>query len=70
MLEARITRFCYRDKWDKWNKKMNRFEEEHPLMGILLFQILVGILLIAAVSGIAFAGGGIIWMFCSIMGIV
>lgn len=65
MLEGMITKFCHRDKINKW---MERFEEEHPLLGILLFQISISVLLIGAVSGIAFAGGGIIWMFSRILG--
>lgn len=67
MLEAIMSRLGHMDKVNKW---MERFEDEHPLLGILLFQVSVGILLIASVSGIAFAGGGIIWMFYKIMGMM
>ncbi|MEW4413441.1 hypothetical protein [Clostridium sp. AN503] len=67
VLGAMITRFCH---IEKCRKQIGVFEEEDLFLGILLFLVFVGILLIAAVSGIAFAGYGIIWMFCGIMNVM
>lgn len=67
MLQTVITELSH---WNKENGLLDRFEEKHPLLGILLFQAAVGILLIAAVSGIAFAGGGIIWIFYRLVGVM
>lgn len=55
-------------QWNHSNKVFERFEQSHPFLSILLFQILVGLGLICAVGGIAGLGGSIIWMFYRLMG--
>ena len=60
MLEGLLDAF---EKWNKRTKLLDRLEDDHPLLGMLLFQIVGGLLMVATVSGIAFAGGAIIWMF-------
>ncbi len=44
-------------------KFADRFEKGHPVISLLVFQIAVAVCLIAAVGGIALAGGGLIWLF-------
>ena len=56
-----------RDKKMRWSESL---EENHPLLSFLLFQILCGIFMVAAVSGITFAGGAIIWMFYQMVGMM
>lgn len=46
------------------------FEQRHPLLGMLVFQIAAGVILIGAVGGIAFTGGMIIWMFYQVIGVM
>lgn len=48
----------------------DRLEKRHPVLSMLVFQITVALFLIAAVGGIALAGGGIIWMFYRIVGMI
>lgn len=58
---------------DHWNRKdgfLDRCEQKHPLLSMVLFQIFSGLLLIGAVGTIAFAGGMIIWMFYRIIGVM
>lgn len=45
-------------------------EKKHPLCSMIVFQIAVGAGLVAAVGGIAFAGAGILWMFCNLAGVM
>jgi len=54
------------EELEHWNQKtrlLDRLEENYPLLSLLLFQILAGVLMVAVVSGIAFTGGVLIWMF-------
>lgn len=56
-----------------WNKRgggLERFEQKHPLLSMVVFQIAVGMMLIGAVGGIAFTGGMIIWMFYRMIGVM
>lgn len=49
---------------------VDNFEHCHPNISLLIFQAAVGILLIAAVSGIALLGGGVIWAFYQAIGVM
>lgn len=54
------------EELEHWNQKtrlLDRLEENYPLLSLLMFQILAGVLMVAVVSGIAFTGGVLIWMF-------
>ena len=44
-------------------KFADRFEKRHPVISLLVFQIVVAVFLLAAVGGIALSGGGVIWLF-------
>lgn len=48
----------------------DKLEQRHPVLCMLVFQIAVALFLIAAVSGIALAGGGVIWLFYHLVGIM
>lgn len=47
-----------------------RLERRHPLLSMVVFQVVVGLMLIGAVGGIAFAGGLVIWMFYRLAGVM
>lgn len=51
-------------------KIVDRFEHHYPNVSMLIFQAAVGITLVAAVSGIAFLGGGVIWIFYRAVGVM
>ena len=46
----------------------DRLEQKHSVLSMLVFQIAVALFLIAAVGGIALAGGGLIWLFYHLVG--
>lgn len=46
------------------------FKERHPLYSMIVFQIVIGAGLVASVGGITFAGAGILWMFCHMVGMM
>lgn len=48
----------------------DRLEKRHPVLSMLVFQIAVALFLIAAVGGIALAGGGVIWVFYRLVGVM
>lgn len=58
------------NQWNKEDGFLDRFEEEHPIFGMVLFQIIMGVVLIGAVGGIALTGGLIIWMFYCLIGVM
>lgn len=47
----------------------DRLEKKHPVFSMILFQTAVAVFLIAAVGGIALAGGSVIWLFYRFMGL-
>lgn len=49
---------------------LDRLERRHPLLSMVVFQVVVGLMLIGAVGGIAFAGGLVIWMFYRLAGVM
>ena len=57
MLEAFLTNLA------PVKRMADRLEQKHPVLSMLVFQIAVALFLIAAVGGIALAGGGMIWLF-------
>ena len=52
------------------NVSAEKMEKKHPIFGMLLFQIAVGIGLIGTVAGIATLGGAVIWLFYHAMGVM
>lgn len=56
--------------WKQTDGILGRFEQKHPLVSIVVFQIAVGLMLIGAVGGIAFSGGMVIWMFYRLIGVM
>ena len=49
---------------------MERLLKRHPLMLMVIMQIISAMALIIAVSGIAMAGGAVIWGFYKILGML
>ena len=58
------------DHWSRRDGLLDRFEQKHPLLSMMVFQAAVGMMLIGAVGGIAFAGGMLIWMFYRMIGVM
>lgn len=48
----------------------DKLEQRHPVFSMLVFQIAVALFLIAAVGGIAMIGGGAIWLFYRLVGMM
>lgn len=56
--------------WNRRDGLLDRFEQKHPLFSMVVFQAIVGMMLIGAVGGIAFAGGMVIWIFYRMIGVM
>lgn len=51
-------------------KNIEDFADNHSVFSMILFQILIAVGMLAVVGGVALAGGGVIWLFYHMMGVM